>query len=62
MQSSSAACGAKCVKMQTLKNVSPNANTAPMAAPNSLPALHSVDMRESVGVRVAVNKHKQIEK
>jgi hypothetical protein len=30
---------------KTLKNVSPKASTAPVAAPTSLPAPHNVDMR-----------------
>jgi hypothetical protein len=35
-----------CVLQPTLKNVSPRARTAPVAAPISFPAPHSVDMRK----------------
>ena len=36
----------------TLKKVSANASTAPVAAPTSLPAPHSVDMHSSVKNKV----------
>jgi hypothetical protein len=51
--------------MQTLKKVSPNANTAPMAAPISLPAPHSVDMRKkcfNVSAHVRIHEQKTHQK